>query len=56
MTIKELKEILSQYDDEAEVLIDKSVDGGFENIREITEYDIQKYQFDENKIIIGYNY
>ena len=52
MTVKELKEILSQYDDETVVLIDKSVDGGFEDIREITEYDIQKYE--DDKIIIGW--
>lgn len=54
MTIKELKEILSQYDENTEVLIDKSVDGGFVNIVEMEEYDIQKYTFEENKIIIGW--
>lgn len=54
MTIKELKEILSQYDENTEVLIDKSVDGGFVNIVEMEEYDIQKYDFEENKIIIGW--
>lgn len=54
MTVKELKEILSKYDDETEVLIDKSVDGGFIDIVEMEEYDIQKYHFEENKIIINW--
>lgn len=54
MKVKELKKIISQYDDEMDVLIDKSVDGGFVNIVEMEEYDIQKYNFEENKIIIGW--
>ena len=54
MTIKELKEILSQYDENMEVLIDKSVDGGFIDIEEMEEYDIQEYE--DNKLIIGWQY
>ena len=53
MTVKELKDILSKYDDDIEVLIDKSVDGGFMSIRNMEEWDIQKYG--DTKIIIGYD-
>lgn len=54
MKVKELKEILTQFDDDIDILIDKSVDGGFEEIRHLTESDI--YLDDDNKIIIGYLY
>lgn len=54
MTVKELKEFLSQYDDEVDVFIDKSVDGGWSDIRYLTESDITKYG--DTKIIIGYLY
>lgn len=50
MTVKELKEILSQYDDELDVLIDKSVDGAFIDITDMQEYDVQQY--DDKHIII----
>lgn len=52
MKVKELKNILSQYDDELDVLIDKSVDGGFIDITDMQEYDVQKY--DDKHIIINY--
>lgn len=54
MKIKELIKILSQYDENMEVLIDKSVDGMISDYEEFTENDITK--FDENKIIIGWQY
>lgn len=53
MTVSELIKLLSQYDENLEVLIDKSVDGGFIDIRDFEERDIMKY--DDNKIIIGYD-
>lgn len=53
MTVKELKDILSKYDENLDVLIDKSVDGGFGCIRDFEDYDIQKYG--DTKIIIGYD-
>lgn len=54
MKVNKLKEILSQYDDELDILIDKSIDGGFSDIRELTESDIMKYS--DMEIIIGYVY
>lgn len=52
MKVRELKEIIAQYDDDFDVLIDKSVDGGFSEVRDLTESDITKY--DDTQIIIGY--
>ena len=54
MKVKELIEILSQYDENMEVLIDESVDGMICDYEELTENDINK--FDDNKIIIGYKW
>lgn len=52
MKVKELKNILSQYDDELDVLIDKSIDGYCTDITDMQEYDVQKY--DDKHIIINY--
>lgn len=53
MKIKELIEVLSSYDDEnMEVLIDDSIDGFLEDVRELEEWDIRKY--DDNSIIFNY--
>ena len=53
MKVKQLKEIISRLDDEMDVLIDKSVDGGFSDIRHVTESD---FYLEDDKIIIGYLY
>ena len=52
MKVKDLKKLLSKYDDELDVLIDKSVDGAFSDITDMQEYDIQQY--DDKHIIINY--
>ena len=53
MKVKQLKEIISHLDDEMDVLIDKSVDGGFSDIRQLTKSDLY---LDGDKIILGYLY
>lgn len=52
MKVKDLKELLSKYDDELDVLIDKSIDGYCTSIVDMEEYDIQQY--DDQHIIINY--
>ena len=52
MNVGELKKLLDKYDDNIDVLIDKSVDGGFADIAYLEESDIQKYG--DTKIIINY--
>lgn len=52
MTVSELIKILSQYDGDMDVIIDDSTDGGFFNIRNLEEWDIQKYG--DTKIIFNY--
>lgn len=52
MKIKDLKQILEKYDDEINIMIDKTVDGGFGEIRDFEEYDI--FETDDNQIILGY--
>ena len=52
VTVKKLKEILSQYDDELVVLIDKSDPSTFSDVTYMEEGDIQRY--DDERIIINY--
>ena len=52
MKVKELKNILSQYDDELDILIDKSIDGYCSSIVYMEECDVQQY--DDQHIIINY--
>lgn len=53
MKVKELIEFLSQFDDEMDLFIDKSVDGGVSDIQNLTKPD---FYIDGDKIILGYEY